>query len=171
VGDEELLGEPRAGDPPPTTELRTVIRDLRPDRLYLPMAIGSHVDHRLVRRAGLALIGARNVPREAVRFYEDFPYAHNVGFEDPADLDAEFAAANVRLEPEVVAIAGTLERKVAALGHYPSQLGRLFGGDDPMSRAVRERAAGLGIPTGLPAAERYWRVAGRAARTRVAVSS
>jgi LmbE family N-acetylglucosaminyl deacetylase len=171
VGDEELMGEPKPGDPAPVAELATVNRDLRPERVYLPMAVGSHVDHRLARRAGIALSETGELDAEAVRFYEDFPYAHNLAFDDPAGLDAELAAAGLALEPELVAIDDCLERKVAGLQDYPSQLGRLFGGDDPMSRAVRERARNVGARAGLAAAERYWRVAGRAPRTRAAASS
>ncbi len=171
VGDPQLLGEPRNDDPAPTAELGAVIRDLRPDRVYLPMAVGGHVDHRLARRAGIELLEAEMIDARKVHFYEDFPYAHNVSFDDPARLDDEFGAARLQLEPELEHIADFLERKVAGLGDYPSQLGRLFGGDDPMARAVRERAACLGKPANLAAAERYWRVAGRAPRIRAAASS
>jgi len=160
VGDAELLGDPRPIDPAPARELRALIGDLDPDRVYAPLAVGSHVDHRLVRRAAIALIGPV-IPPESLRFYEDFPYAHNVGFDDPVALDAEFGAGlppGWSLEAEIVPIAGALARKIRALEAYRSQLGRLFGGDDPMSRAVRERAAIVGRKAGIGSAERYWRL-------------
>jgi LmbE family N-acetylglucosaminyl deacetylase len=160
VGDDQLLGEPRTDDPAPVRELRSVVRGLAPSLVYLPLAVGGHVDHRLVRRAGMALLTAAIDPA-AVRFYEDFPYAHNLDFRDAADLDAEFEAGlpeSWRATAEIVPISEVLERKVAALGAYASQLGRLFGGEDPMARAVRERAETVGRQSGTGASERYWRL-------------
>jgi LmbE family N-acetylglucosaminyl deacetylase len=159
-GDEELLDEPKAGDPAPTRELRALLGDLAPDRVYAPLAVGGHADHRLARRAVTALIGGTIEP-EAVRFYEDFPYAHQLGFADPGTLDTEFAAAlpaGWSLRPDLVPIAAVLPDKVTGLGVYSSQLGRLFGGDDPMARAVRERAEVVGRQAGLEPSERYWRL-------------
>jgi LmbE family N-acetylglucosaminyl deacetylase len=161
VGDEQLLGEPEGDDPAPVRELRVIVRDLAPDRLYVPLAVGGHVDHRLVRRAGMALLETAMDPA-AVRFYEDFPYAQNLDFRDVASLDAEFAAAlpgSWLARAEIVPISDVLERKVDALGAYASQLGRLFGGRDPMARAVVERAEAIGRQSGNGASERYWRLA------------
>ena len=167
-GDDQLIGTPRPDDPAPVDRLRDAIREIRPDRVCFPLAVGSHVDHRLARRAGMELLAAGDVAPEIVRFYEDFPYSRNVGFTGLADLDAEFAAAlpaSLTLEPELVAIDATIDRKIAGLECYRSQLGNLFGGNDPMAAAVRERAAFLG---GSAAAERYWRPV---PRTRTAASS
>jgi LmbE family N-acetylglucosaminyl deacetylase len=161
VGDEQLLGEVESHDPTPVRELGAIVRDMAPDRLYLPLAVGGHVDHRLVRRAAMALLETA-MDRAAVRFYEDFPYAHNLDFRDVTDLDAEFAAglpASWRARAEIVPISDLLERKVAALRAYESQLGRLFGGGDPMARAVVERAETVGRQSGDGASERYWRLA------------
>ena len=55
-GDDALLGEPRADDPPPVDLLRREIVRLEPQRVYLPLAVGGHVDHRLTRDAGTALL-------------------------------------------------------------------------------------------------------------------
>ena len=55
-GDDQLLGEPRADDPAPAELLRREIARLEPQRVYLPMGIGGHVDHRLARDAGLDLL-------------------------------------------------------------------------------------------------------------------
>ena len=55
-GDDQLLGEPRDGDAPPVDLLRREIARLEPQRVYLPLAVGGHVDHRLTRDAGTALL-------------------------------------------------------------------------------------------------------------------
>jgi LmbE family N-acetylglucosaminyl deacetylase len=161
AGDEQLFGEPEGDDPAPVRELRAIVRDLAPDRVYVPLAVGGHVDHRLVRSACMALLETVLDPA-AVWFYEDFPYARNLNFRDVAGLDAEFAAAlpaSWRATAEIVPISDVLERKVGALEAYASQLDRLFGGEDPMARAVVERAVAIGRQSGNGASERYWRLA------------
>jgi LmbE family N-acetylglucosaminyl deacetylase len=168
VGDDQLLGAPRADDPAPVAELRAVVRDLRPDRFNVPLGVGGHVDHRLARQAGMALVRAGDVDPGILRFYEDFPYAYNLDFTDPGQLDEEFRdqvdssgpeGARVGFEPLFVRIADFLDRKIDGLEAYPSQLGRLFGGEGQMASAVREQAERLGKQVGLDSVERYWRFA------------
>ena len=78
----QLLGSPRGDDPAPVDLLRREIARLEPQRVYLPLGIGGHVDHQLTRDAGLALLaeGRRWVMpgpdyTGQVVLYEDFPYA------------------------------------------------------------------------------------------------
>ena len=66
--------------------------------------------------------------------------------------------AGATLTPEYISIGGVIDRKLAGLRVYASQHGRLFGGDDPMTRDVRDHAARVGRLGGVEAAERYWRV-------------
>jgi LmbE family N-acetylglucosaminyl deacetylase len=166
-GDAELMGLPRPNDPPPTAELRAALARLAPEVLYLPLAVGGHVDHRQVRRAGMALLAEPgSVHRNLIRFYEDFPYALTTGFERVAQLDPEILPslpAGVTLTPEYVEIAELLDRKLAGLRAYESQLGRLFGGDNPMASDVREQARRVGDMGGVGPSERYWRVTTSAA--------
>ena len=161
-GDTELLGEPRPDDPAPIEQLRAALAGLAPDSPYLPFAIGGHVDHRQARRAGIALLaepGSRY--RDRTVFYEDFPYALTTGFERLEQLNPEILPSLPRgaaLIPEYVDIADLLERKLAGLHAYDSQLGRLFGGDNPMASDVREHARCVGELGGVGPSERYWRV-------------
>jgi LmbE family N-acetylglucosaminyl deacetylase len=160
--DAQLLGEPRPDDPPPIEGLRATLAGRAPDALYLPFAIGGHVDHRLARRAAMSLLAKPGSPYlDRTRFYEDFPYALTTGFERPEQLDPEILPSlppGVKLTPEYVEIADLLERKLAGLRSYESQLGRLFGGDNPMARDVREHAGRVGEVGGIGPSERYWRV-------------
>ena len=57
AGDDELLGAPRADDTAPIDLLRREIARLEPQKVYLPLGVGDHVDHRLMREVGLALLG------------------------------------------------------------------------------------------------------------------
>ena len=166
-GDAGLLGEPRPDDVPPVNELRAALAGLSPAglgpyALYLPLGIGGHVDHRLARRAGAALLAVAASPYlDRALFYEDFPYALTSGFERLEQLDPEILPslpAGVTLTPEYVEIADLLNRKLAGLRAYESQLGRLFGGGNPMARDVRERAGRVGELGGVGPGERYWRV-------------
>jgi LmbE family N-acetylglucosaminyl deacetylase len=161
-GDAELLGEPRPDDPAPIEQLRAALADLAPDSLYLPLSIGGHVDHRQARRAGIALLaepGSRY--RDRTIFCEDFPYALMTGFERLEQLDPEILPSlptGVTLMPEYVEVADLLERKLAGLRAYDSQLARLFGGYNPMASDVREQARRVGELGGVGPSERYWRV-------------
>ena len=177
-GDEQLMGPPRPEDRAPVNELRAALAKLLPEgperfegreRLYLPLSIGGHVDHRLTRRAAMALLAEPGSPyRTAARFYEDFPYALTVGFERLDQLDPEILPslpADSALAAEYVEIGDLIDRKLAGLRVYESQMGRLFGiGDNPVDAAVRSRAARVGELGGVGPAERYWRLANSRSR-------
>jgi LmbE family N-acetylglucosaminyl deacetylase len=171
-GDGQLMAPPRLDDPAPIDELRRVLARLQPSAVYAPLSIGGHIDHRQVRRAVIALLAEPDSPYlDRTLFYEDFPYAHNIGFERLDQLDPEIAAGLVPgavLEPEYVEIGPVIDRKLEGLRAYDSQLGRLFGpGGDRLPAAVRDRAARVGELGGLGPAERYWRLtAGGAPRVR-----
>ena len=167
AGDEQLLGAARPDDRAPVELLRQEIARLEPQKVYFPLAIGGHVDHRLARDAGLALLVE---PRRwvmpgpdwagIVTFYEDFPYAWWNGFSQLADLGSDVFGglpSNVSVVPEFADISDQLEMKINGLTLYQSQLGHLFGGTAPMATAVRafhQRVANLGGVPGF--AERYW---------------
>jgi LmbE family N-acetylglucosaminyl deacetylase len=166
-GDEQLLGPVRLDDDAPVSILRREIARLEPQLVYLPLAVGNHVDHQLCRDAGVALLAE---PRSWVMpgpdwagkvvFYEDFPYAYWHGFQSLDDLPKgalEGIPRDVYLTPRYADIGDQLERKVRGVAMYDSQLDRLFGGVKEMASAVRERANAVGIlGNANGAAERYW---------------
>ena len=55
-GDDELLGAPRADDDAPFELLRQEIARLEPQKVYLPLGVGGHVDHQLCRDVGIRLL-------------------------------------------------------------------------------------------------------------------
>ncbi len=168
VGDDELLGTPRADDPPPVDLLRREIVRLEPQRVYLPLGIGGHVDHQLARDAGMALLGdARRwvMPdvdyADQIAFYEDFPYAWWEEFRGLDSLPDGWLSglpADLSLAAEFADVSDQLERKIRGIALYESQIERLFTDRRAMADAVRgyaARTADLGrVPGG--AAERYW---------------
>jgi len=164
--DDELLGPPAEDDEAPVDLLRREILRLEPQRVYFPLAVGGHVDHRLCRDAGLALLGdpaAWVMPTGdfagRVSFYEDFPYAWWSGFSGPADLAGQEidVPQGLSLEARYADISDQLERKNAGLKMYAGQVQRLFHSEQGMLDAVTGYAARVaeagGIGTG--AAERY----------------
>jgi LmbE family N-acetylglucosaminyl deacetylase len=167
-GDEQLLGAARADDPAPVELLRREIARLEPQRVYLPLGVGGHVDHQLARDAGLELLaeGRRWVMPGPdyvgqVVLYEDFPYAWWEDFGRIEDMPAgslRALPAGISLYPEYADISDQVERKIRSIALYESQMERLFDSPKAMAAAVRAYAARMAdmgqVPGGL--AERYW---------------
>jgi LmbE family N-acetylglucosaminyl deacetylase len=164
-GDAELLGSPRPDDPAPLDALRREILRLEPQLLYVPLAVGNHVDHQLCRDVGLAMLhderrwvmpGPDMVGR--VVFYEDFPYAWWGGFDGPWSLPPAFRLpAGVALQPRYADVTDTAERKLAGIRIYGSQVPRLFGDADGLRRDVLGYGAKLAALGGISGyAERTW---------------
>ena len=55
-GDERAAREPRADDDAPFELLRQEIARLEPQKVYLPLGVGGHVDHQLCREVGVRLL-------------------------------------------------------------------------------------------------------------------
>src|SRR6478735_5629733 len=138
ANDDELLNAPRDDDAAPFEILRREIARLEPQKLYLPLGIGNHVDHQLCREVGVRLLGEGRRwvmpgPEYAgiVTFYEDFPYAWWNDFTQIEDLPRTAFAdlpADIGLMPEYADIGDQLERKITGINLYASQIDRLFSG-------------------------------------------
>ena len=167
ASDEELLNAPRDDDSAPFDILRREIARLEPQKLYLPLGVGDHVDHQLCRDVGVRLLqeGRRWVmpgPEYAgiVTFYEDFPYAWWSDFSQLSDLPPTAFAGipdDVAIGPEYADIGDQLERKITGINIYASQIDRLFTGTKEMARQTRAYARKVALLGGSGgSAERYW---------------
>jgi len=165
--DEELLNAPRDDDKAPFEILRREIARLEPQKLYLPLGIGNHVDHQLCREVGVRLLAESRRwvmpgPEYAgiVTFYEDFPYAWWNDFRRLEDLPASAFTdlpTGIGLSPEYADIGDQLERKISGINLYASQMDRLFNGTQEMARQVRAYARRVALLDGSGGvAERYW---------------
>jgi LmbE family N-acetylglucosaminyl deacetylase len=166
-GDDQLLGALRPDDIDAVEILRREIARLEPQLVYIPLAVGNHVDHQLCRDAGVALLAE---PRRWVMpgpqwagkvvFYEDFPYAWWNQFQNLDDLPEGALSGipeEILLTPRYADITDQLERKVRGISMYESQMDRLFGGEKDMARGVRLHGNAVGTVGQVPgAAERYW---------------
>jgi hypothetical protein len=97
------------------------------------LAIGDHVDHQIAAQAGdhMLAAGAR------VIFYRDFFYSGA-----PTAMQLKLSAAR---RGSLDLSAEEIERKIAALGCYATQVANLYGGAPAMAEAVRAREATEGF--------------------------
>ena len=145
-------------------EIVARIARLEPQKVYLPLGIGGHVDHQLCRDVGVRLLteGRQWVmpgPEYAgtVVFYEDFPYAYWNEFRHLGELGIDLNGAlgsDVSLTPTYADVTDQEERKIRGIALYESQIERLFDDDIMMAKAVA-----------ITAMAEYGRVDGAAERT------
>lgn len=97
--------------------------------MFVPLGIGSHVDHQLVFEAGRCL-ASQGVK---VYAYEDCPYAIHT----PEGQRTRLAALDGKVgEPVLVPIAETLEQRLEAIACYESQVPVIFRFTHDFRRAV-----------------------------------
>jgi LmbE family N-acetylglucosaminyl deacetylase len=138
-------GDTLAADAGPALE--TLAARLPGAVFYAPLGVGNHVDHVAVH----AVAGRLAASGATVAYYEDFPYAARAEGAVEARLD-KLGGAD-RFGPAVAPIDAVIERKLAAVAAYASQLATLFGGREQMERAVADYALRVG---GGSLAERVW---------------
>ncbi len=148
---EALFGPLHPKEQPLVDEVVARLRRLEPLSgviVLIPLAVGHHVDHQLVRAAAERW----GAPGGQIAYYEDFPYAESdwaleaVMFEHP---QTELVSRLVRLDPDQLA------RKQRAAACYRSQVALLFRDETEMSQRLHEFArVRAGSPSGL--AERLW---------------
>jgi len=128
---EALFGAVKPGDPMALAQAALVaqlagfVAAPEPATVYAPLAVGGHVDHRIVHGAArrLAERGYR------VAFYEEYPYAGQPGSVEAAGVSG--------WRPELLRLdAADVAAWVQAIGYYRSQLGVLFRGGEAMPTLV-----------------------------------
>lgn len=99
--------------------LRKVVAKIRPDFVCAPLGVGGHIDHVIIREAARTAVNPLQL-----RWYRDLPYA----LDEPFD---ELPGSN----PEVANVDdGDVERWLAAIDCYASQVRNMFGDTEWKSR-------------------------------------
>jgi LmbE family N-acetylglucosaminyl deacetylase len=95
-------------------------------RLYIPLTVGNHVDHQVVRR----VVEQWGLPEDRIFYYEDYPYAARAGSVE-ACLDGEMWAERViPLSDEAVAA------KIRGIAAYRSQISSFWPTHQAMVEAI-----------------------------------
>lgn len=132
-------------------EVRSVPEWRSDSTLFVPLAVGGHVDHSLAFALG-RLFARRGT---AVYAYEDCPYAIHT----PASTLARLDEVGEALGPqELVGVRRTLARRIEAIAAYGTQVPNLFRFTNNFRQAISQfahRIGGRGRPS-----ERFWPVRG-----------
>lgn len=138
-GDEAIFG-----DVAPVESERVVAELVRrlggysAESITIPLTVGHHVDHLLVRAAAERLWSP-----DRLTYYEDIPYAHKPGAVAAVVADPAWRSAVCPLD------ADALAAKLDAVAAFASQLPTLFGDETAMRRDVAQYVAATG-------GERVW---------------
>jgi LmbE family N-acetylglucosaminyl deacetylase len=148
--DEELFGPVKPEDEPVTEAIADALLSIatktQPKIVYLPLAVGNHVDHQICTELGLRLVAGG----ATVLYFEDFPYAAT-----PGAVEERIATFGPRLTPTIVSIEETIEKRLTAIKCYASQLATIFRHYGDPETVVREYARSLGSDS---YAERFWKL-------------
>ncbi len=107
--------------------------------VLVPLTVGHHVDHVLVREAAEAVWGQR------IWYYEDYPYA-----QEPGALEAALGDPKAWIPRTVPLREEDLQARIQAILAYRSQLSTFFTDRADLERQVRAYTARVG-------GERLWR--------------
>ncbi len=113
-----------------TIAIETLVNEIQPDVVYAPLAIGNHVDHRLVRNAVLNL-HARE-PGYRIEFYEDIPYVMSQPV-NPAIAE--------QMSPHYIDITKVLDKKIDAMLCYENETCFHFGERSDLEQVLRSYGA------------------------------
>ncbi len=101
-------------------------------RLYVPLAVGNHVDHQLVRLAAEYCSGAE------LYYYEDYPYVQVPGL-----LEAKLDHAS--WQPELIPLSeAELAARLTAVACFASQIGALFQSWDNATKLIKSYVNKIG---------------------------
>ena len=119
--------------------------------IYLPLGVGHHVDHQVVRDWGTTQM--REVADQAVlRFYAEFPYSNA-----DRSTEAALSALNLSLkQADVVLSEADMRAKISAIAYYDSQISTFWESLESMQADVRR--AFTDAATGAYV-ERFWKIA------------
>ncbi len=134
TSEETLFGPPHPAERPLLRRMTRLLEERLPDRarLVVPLTLGGHTDHRLVRRAAEAL-------GRPLWYYPDYPYARSAS---AAELLSRLPAS-ARLERTPLR-AAEVSAWVRAMRLYASQLTSFWEDEAALEAEIRAWARTLG---------------------------
>jgi LmbE family N-acetylglucosaminyl deacetylase len=146
--EESLWGKVDPGDQETLEQLMRHLAELPlapRGQVYVPLTVGDHVDHHLVRQAAEAW----GAPEGELVYYEEYPYA-----EHPEAL-RRVIGNGPEWRPESFSLdVSTLTAKAAAVARYRSQISTFFASADEIFPRLKAYAATACEGQGW--GERYW---------------
>ncbi len=142
---DKLFGTVNSAEAALIDSLAEQMRQLPPaDTIIAPLAVGSHVDHQVVRMAAEAVYGS------SLTYFEDYPYIQKWGIGDVVDAPG-WHSTLVSFSDDALA------KKLAAVAAYSSQINHLFFDEKDMRENVKAFAARTGKSVEHRGyAERFW---------------
>jgi LmbE family N-acetylglucosaminyl deacetylase len=111
------------------------------DILHIPLGVGNHVDHQLVRHLGQEIAIQAN--QFDLRYYEEYPYS--VQAEDAVMRALTLTGIADHATPIIYPVSGwAIETKIEAVGCYRSQLSSFSSDFDRTSAAIRAYCTQVG---------------------------
>ncbi len=146
VSDEEIFGEVASGEAGLLASLVQRMATLPShSRCVVPLTVGHHVDHQLVRLAAERCFGAG-----ALDYYEEYPYAQSEGAVAAVVGEAAEAGKSAWQAQVLPLTPEALDTKIAAIRAHQSQLSTFFADERDLQAQVRGFTAAVG-------GERLWR--------------
>jgi LmbE family N-acetylglucosaminyl deacetylase len=127
LSDDDIFGDVDPAEAYLMEQIAAFLAALPPvEQIFVPLTIGHHVDHLLVRAAAERIFGSR------VIYYEDYPYA-----QETAKRERALCAEAQPLTPFVVPVSQEAQRaKIAAILAYRSQLSTFWTDNADLERQV-----------------------------------
>lgn len=92
------------------------INQFNPKKIFCPLGIGGHIDHRMVKEVVLDI----NDVTDKLYFYEDLPYATNYSDQDIKDIIKH--TTPLKLTPSLIDITSSWSKKEMGILFYRSQI-------------------------------------------------
>jgi LmbE family N-acetylglucosaminyl deacetylase len=126
--------------------------------LYVPLAVGNHVDHQFVHQWTWGILKAkeRYPSLTAIKFYEDYPYISWETGEAQRERRVSALSAAFSVESEMVILSeANVDAKLRAIACYTSQISSFYTDFSTLEQNVRQTMLRTGEGV---CAERYWSV-------------
>ena len=142
LSDDDIFGDVHPAEQHLVDRLAQRMAELPPcATVYVPLTVGHHVDHLLTRAA------AEQIFNDQLLYYEDYPYAQEVGSVAAVTAESEWTPYARSITEEA------MQTKIEAILAYRSQLSTFWTDRADLERQVHGYAAQVG-------GERVWRFGG-----------